>query len=467
MRLILIFVTMVMLSISIQAAEKPIFTPDQLPLGNPDTKYNYCAVKLDHILATHTGEELTLAQLIDRLKEYRIIMVGEGHTTDSHHRVQLNVIKGLTEAGVTVCLALEMFNPEQNDVLEAYRLGQITEDEFIGQSAYFDVWGHNYRYYQPIFQYVAEKQIKMYGVNVARDYATKIGRGGLNSLTEEELAQIPEVDLAHIEHRFYIKTQMEGMDATMPEQFSHIYEAQSLWDTAMGEGVIKAAQENPDAVVVVLAGSGHVVYNIGIGRIIEGRSDFPFASLVAVDVPDSTEESPMMQIKKSIKDTPKDDTVTDPKMDEIQPEEGSMMVKSAADTSTSMMAVHRMPGMGLTDDTPSRIVICSLADYLWGVEMEEREKYPSFGFSLDDKTEEGFPIKRIFPETIAEQQGLQKGDVIAAINGQDFADYQALKKYLTYLNWNDPMKFDLWRAGDKVTVEFLIDYQEKDPCADQ
>ena len=100
------------------------------------------------------------------------------------------MIKGLVEAGKEVCLALEMFNEDQAEALDQFRLGKLTEQEFQDQADYFNVWGHNYRYYKPIFDYVAEKHIKMYGVNIAKDYASKIGRGGLESLTDEERAAL-------------------------------------------------------------------------------------------------------------------------------------------------------------------------------------------------------------------------------------------------------------------------------------
>ena len=225
-------------------------------------------------------------------------MVGESHTSDFNHQVQLKIIKGLVEAGQSVCLALEMFTPAQNQALNDYTSGKINEEEFLEQSDYFNVWGHNYRYYKPIFDYAREKKIKIFGVNIEHKYASKIGRGGIKSLSEEELKNIPAIDTTNIEHRFFIKVAMQGMDATAPAQFRKMYAAQCLWDAAMGNGAIKVANDNPRSNVVLLAGSGHVVYNLGIGKIIKIRSNLSFKSVVCVDVPDSVKESIMMKVKK-------------------------------------------------------------------------------------------------------------------------------------------------------------------------
>jgi len=453
----------VFLTISMSLIAQDEFNTDRLPIGNPDTKYDFCAVKLDKVFDTNANEIIQFDQLINKLKAYRIIMIGESHTLDKHHQVQLNIIKGLVETGSSVCLALEMFNPSQNEILNNYTSGKISEQEFLDQADYFNTWGHNYRYYKPIFDFTREHKIKMFGVNIEHDYASKIGRGGAKSLTEDDRQYLPEIDTTNVEHRFFIKVAMEGMDATMPAQFSKIYAAQSLWDAAMGDGAIKVATENPQSIVVVLAGSGHVVYNLGIGKIIKNRSDFPFASLVAIDIPDTVKESVMMKVKKSIKKKEKGD------------EEKSEQKKTPP--------MGKMPGMPAMDDAPYKIVVRSLADFLVGVAEEKQEKYPSFGFSVNEKKEKGaeiesedmvkkeekteFPatgseIKRVIPHTIAEREGLQKGDIILSIDGKDFADMTKLKQYLTFKNWGDPISFKVYRDGNEIDINFDIEYIEEE-----
>lgn len=411
-------------------AQEDEFNAERLPIGNPHTKYDFCAIKLNQIFDTNSNTNISLDQLIDRLKEVRIIMVGENHTSEQHHLVQLKIIKGLIKAGMSVCLALEMFNESQNEALNNYISGKTTEEEFLDQSGYFNTWGHNYRYYKPIFNYARENRIKMFGVNIEREYVSKIGSGGFDSLSLEEQKVIPEIDTTNVEHRFYIKVAMEGMDATLPAQFKKIYAAQCLWDAAMGEGAIKIARQNPASIVIILAGSGHVVYNLGIGKIIKKRSQLPFASVVAIDVSDTVKESVMMKIKKSLKQKPKKEN--------------------------KMRLMQKMHATEAMNATPYKIIVRSLADFLWGVPKQEQEKYPSFGFSIKEKSEHGFEIKRVIPETIAEKQGIQRGDIIVSIDGKSFDDVASLKKYLGFKNWNDSVSFNILRDGNNVKIEFVI-----------
>ena len=432
-------VTIILLYCVALWADEDEFNTDRLPIGNPHTKYDFCAVKLNKILNTNTNAEVTSDQLIQSLQKFRIIMLGESHTSEQHHNMQLNVIRGLTQSGSSVCLALEMFNSSQNQVLEQYISDKMTEDEFLDQSDYFNTWGHNYRYYKPIFDYAREKKIKMYGVNIEHDYASKIGRGGVESLSPEEQEKIPEIDTSDVEHRFYFKVAMQGMDALSPAQFPRMYAAQCLWDAAMGDGVIKVAQENPGSIVVILVGSGHVAYNLGIGKIIKKRSDFPFASVIAIDVPDTLKESMMMKVKKSLK---KEKKVEKPKPGKEK----------------KMPPMAMMHG-GAMDKTPYKIVIRSLADFLWGVPELKQEKYPSFGFSVEEKDEQGFKIKRVLPETLAEEKGIQTGDIILAVDGKSFADMAQLKKYLSFENWDDDVAFKILRDDQQIEIKFKIELE--------
>ena len=285
------------------AAAKEDFNVDRLPIGNPATKYDFCAVKLNQIFDTGANQSIAETLLVDQLKAYDVVMVGESHTSDEHHIVQYKVIKGLVESGVKVCLALEMFTPAQQSSLDDFIEGKYPADEFIDKAGWFDSWGYNIRYYQPIFDLARQQKIRIYGVNIDKKYARMLGRG--QSLPEDEIESLPEIDTTDVEHRFLIKNFMEGIDATQPAMFRNLYQAQSLWDAAMADGAIRAKNENPEAIVVVLAGSGHVIYNLGIGRVIEKRSDYSVASVVAVDISKEQEESLMMKIKKSIKDKPK------------------------------------------------------------------------------------------------------------------------------------------------------------------
>jgi len=310
------------------------------------------------------------------------------------------------------------------------------------QTDYLTTWGHNYRYYKAIFDYAREKHIPMFGVNTEKKYTSKIGRSGVASLTEEDLKAIPKIDTTDIEHKFLIKVLMQGMDATMPDQFNNMYPAQSLWDAAMGEGAIRTAEKYPEATVVLLAGSGHVIYNNGIGKIIQKRSSLSFASVVPVDIPEKNKEEGMMQIRKEIKKEKTDDNKTE------MPHKEGMQEKEK----------HSNPHMlMMSDETPYKIVVKSYADFIWGVKEVKEELYPAFGFSIKDEPQDGgYLVERVMPKTITFENGLKRNDIILSIDGKTFENSTQLKKYLQFKNWDEQMSFSLLRGDEQVDLSFVI-----------
>ena len=126
-------------------------------------------------------------------------------------------------------------------------------------------------------------------------------------------------------------------------------------------------------------------------------------------------------------------------------------------------APHNVHMMGMTemDNTPYYIVARSLADYLWGKKEMKQDKYPSFGFSVKDKEEQGYPIKRVLPETIAAENGLMTGDIIITIDGKEFKSLFDLKKHLQYKNWNEEISFQIKRGDEVKIISFTIEPVEE------
>jgi uncharacterized iron-regulated protein len=106
----------------------------------------------------------------------------------------------------------------------------------------------------------------MIALNVPRDWVRAVGRGGPSALPEEAAGQIPRLDLSNKQHRSVFDAMMGGHPMT-GSQGENVYAAQVLWDTAMADSALKYLESHPPhskTVVVVIAGSGHVVYGQGI-----------------------------------------------------------------------------------------------------------------------------------------------------------------------------------------------------------
>ena len=224
-----------------------------------------------------TSKEMLMSEVISDLKKNRIVLVGEHHTTLDHHFGQLNVIQSLKEAGAQVAIGLEMFRSDSQQDLDRWVDGSISEAEF--QEIYYDNWTYPWSNYRMIFEYAKQEKIPMIGLNVPREITRQVSRKGFNSLSAEQKGKLADVSCrVDKEYMDYIKKAFGG-HGHGNINFTYFCEAQLVWDTAMAVNTLEYLKQYPDAVVVLLAGAGHVQKG-AVPRQISLRSKIPHAVIL-------------------------------------------------------------------------------------------------------------------------------------------------------------------------------------------
>lgn len=233
---------------------------------------------LDHRLYDlQNRKEKLMSEVISELKKSRVILVGEHHTSIDHHFGQLNVIQSLKEAGVQVAIGLEMFRDDSQQALDQWVAGSISEEQF--EAIYYDNWNYPWPVYRMIFDYARQEKIPMIGLNVPREITRQVSQGGFNSLSEEQRGKLKDVSCrVDKEYMDYIKRAFGG-HAHGQINFTYFCEAQMVWDTAMAVNTLDYLKKEPDSVVVLLAGAGHVRKG-AVPRQIRDRSDVPHAVIL-------------------------------------------------------------------------------------------------------------------------------------------------------------------------------------------
>ena len=220
---------------------------------------------------------MLLGDAIAELKKNRVVLVGEHHTNQDHHFAQLNVIQSLNEAGARVAVGLEMFRGDSQQALDRWVAGDISEAEF--QEIYNDNWTYPWAHYRMIFEYARQAKIPMIGLNVPREITRQVSRTGFNSLSPEQKGKLADVSCrVDKEYMDYIKKAFGG-HSHGNINFTYFCEAQLVWDTAMAVNTLEYLKKYPDAVVVLIAGTGHVRKG-AVPRQIGIRSEIPHAVIL-------------------------------------------------------------------------------------------------------------------------------------------------------------------------------------------
>ena len=206
-----------------------------------------------------------LDTVIEALGDKRVVFVGEQHDRYEHHLTQLEIIRRLHRRYPALAIGMEAFQQPFQSRLDAYVAGEISEQELLRSSEYYARWRFDYRLYAPILRYAREQRLPVVALNLAEEITRQVGRGGIESLSEEQRRQVPDdIDRSDDAYRQRLSEVFDSHPRSNGQSFEHFLEVQLLWDEGMAQRAVEYLQANPQWRMVVLAGSGHLAYGSGI-----------------------------------------------------------------------------------------------------------------------------------------------------------------------------------------------------------
>jgi uncharacterized iron-regulated protein len=222
-----------------------------------------------------------LDKLAGQLATKRVVFIGEIHNRYDHHLNQLAIIRRLHELKPDIAIGIEYLPRSTQPQVDNYIGGRTTEQEFLRAAAYYRNWGYDYRLYAPIFRYAREQHIPVVPLNVPNTLPSAVAKVGIAGLSEEQTRELPrEREPADGAYRARLRAPFEAHAATNPGDFDHFVEAQLVWDEGMAEGAAAYLSANPARGLVILAGSGHVVFDSGIPKRLERRAHATYVTVI-------------------------------------------------------------------------------------------------------------------------------------------------------------------------------------------
>lgn len=236
-------------------------------LGNPQLPYPPpVPPQVGDILHLRTGHLVSAAAMAAAATDSRIIYVAETHDNPAAHRLQLDLLRALGQRypGRTA-VAMEMFTPAQQEVLDAWIAREIDEKSFLKR--WYSGWKMDFAYYRDILDYCREAGIPVLGINAEKPLVKAVARKGFAELSDEEQALLPAtLDLDDPYHQAL--TQAIFGDHAQGPMLAGFQRVQTLWDETMAENIVRflASPQGDDFHLLVLAGGNHVRNGFGIPR---------------------------------------------------------------------------------------------------------------------------------------------------------------------------------------------------------
>jgi uncharacterized iron-regulated protein len=202
------------------------------------------------------GKKISYVQMIDDLKNAQIIFVGESHDNETHHRLQLDIIRALHSSGKPLAVGFEMFTEQSQGILDRWVDGSLSGDEFV--RAYYENWNFPWPLYRDILYFVKDKGIPAIGLNVESAITRKVAQSGFAALSEEELKRLPpDIGCAVDKNYMEFIRRAHAIHGHSGRTFLFFCQAQLLWDQVMARNIVTFLQKNPEHTVVVITGNGH------------------------------------------------------------------------------------------------------------------------------------------------------------------------------------------------------------------
>lgn len=330
-----------------------------------------CAAPGGWLQASGTGSERVPGnEVLARAAAAEIVLLGEQHDDEDHHRWQAQVLAGLHALRPNLVIGFEMFPRRAQPVLDRWVAGELTEAEFLQQSEWGKVWSMPAELYLPLFHFARMNRIPMLALNIDAELTRRIADKGWDGVPEGEREGVgrPAAAVSAYEdflfeiHSQHAQMRQHGKDQGKPARgdaaFRNFVDSQLAWDRAMAEALLAgrarhAAADGSLPFAVGIMGSGHVRHGHGVAHQLAALGEPSIGQLMPVEA-----ATPCVELPAGLAD-----------------------------------AVFAVPALRQPPPPPPRL-----------------------GVGLDD-TDGGIRIAELTPGSLAERSGLRRGDLITEAAG--------------------------------------------------
>lgn len=354
----------------------------------------------DQILHLATGITVTTEQLIESLSGARVIYIGETHDNLEAHRVQLEIIRRLNnQFPGRIAVGMEMFRRSAQIELDEWLRGNRSAQEF--KKLFGKNWGRGYKWYQPIFDYLKENRVPLFGLKSSRETEARLRTEGLNSASTSEL--FPEIDESDVYHKAYSES-IFGGHSEFGDVLYTPYQMLLLWEESMAQTVAEFLENETyrDWKMVVLAGGFHVQYGFGIP-------------------------------KRAFRRVPHDYAIILPTVTQIPPE----------------LKDRQM-------DTQPVAIPLLVADFAWKLEYKVSPKNKiKMGVFLEE-LDRGLRVNSVANNSNAYRAGILKEDVLLELDGINIANLEDFIDRLQEKKFGDRVLVKIMRKDSEIEFEVLL-----------
>lgn len=201
------------------------------------------------------GKKTDFKKMTEAAAGADVVLFGELHNDPIAHWLQLELTRSLhAKKGVMLVLGAEMFETDNQLILDEYLEGLIPEEKFEEE---VKLWKNYKTDYKPLVLFAREHQLRFIATNIPRRYANIVFRQGLpvlDGISEAAKGYITPLPLEY-DTSLQSYSSLSGAGGPMGHGSANLVDAQAIKDATMAHFIL--ANRDPGSLFLHFNGAYH------------------------------------------------------------------------------------------------------------------------------------------------------------------------------------------------------------------
>jgi uncharacterized iron-regulated protein len=187
------------------------------------------------------GKESTYQDIIKLAKDADIVFIGELHNNPISHWLELEITGDLfLERGTDVILGAEMFERDDQLIIDEYLSGLYASDKFEPE---VKLWNNYKTDYRPLLEFSKNHKLSFIATNIPRRYASMVNKGGFESLDTLTIEAKRYIAPLPIPYDPEIKSYKDIMEMGGEHATENMPKAQASKDATMAWSIVESISD--------------------------------------------------------------------------------------------------------------------------------------------------------------------------------------------------------------------------------
>ncbi len=210
-------------------------------------------------LYNKNGKEVSFSSLLKEAQKTEVVLFGELLNNPIAHWLQFELTKDLNQKKQGLILGAEMFEADNQILLDEYLTGKISEKNFKAEAK---LWPNYTTDYKPLVDFAKENNITFIATNIPRRYASLVYSKGIEELENLQNEAKQWIAPLPIKYDPTLKSYSEITKAAGGHGGENLPKSQAIKDATMAHFILK--NRDSDKIFIHYHGSYHSNNHEGI-----------------------------------------------------------------------------------------------------------------------------------------------------------------------------------------------------------